>query len=193
MTRQSPQALDIVSLSVLSHSRLLDSSVSSMSYHNAVLLASVPVPYLAVMATSGVRTWTAALPGPVRVPGLLVHPHINGLSSKYFQEGMGVPGQGNNLRYTRGVRVFKPENNHCCVQLSNCKECSQCIHRWRSRSIPSRKLFWYMSSCVVETVRTVKNFLDHWRIESIILFLYVDLEKPMIASIAHVSDVIGML
>jgi hypothetical protein len=45
----------------------------------------------------------------------------------------------------------------------------------------------------VETVRTVKNILDHWRIESIILFLYVDLEKPMIASIAHVRDVIGML
>jgi hypothetical protein len=45
----------------------------------------------------------------------------------------------------------------------------------------------------VETIRTVKNILDHWRIESIILFLYVDLEKPMIASIAHVSDVIGML
>jgi hypothetical protein len=46
---------------------------------------------------------------------------------------------------------------------------------------------------VVETVRTVKNILDHWRIESIILFLYVDLEKPMIATIAHVRDVIGML
>jgi hypothetical protein len=46
---------------------------------------------------------------------------------------------------------------------------------------------------VVETVRTVKNILDHWRIESIILFLYVDLEKPIIASIAHVSNVIGML
>jgi hypothetical protein len=46
---------------------------------------------------------------------------------------------------------------------------------------------------VVETVRTVKNILDHWRIESIILFLSVDLEKPMIASIAHVRDVIGML
>jgi hypothetical protein len=46
---------------------------------------------------------------------------------------------------------------------------------------------------VVKTVQTVKNILDHWRIESIILFLYVDLEKPMIASIAHVSDVIGML
>jgi hypothetical protein len=46
---------------------------------------------------------------------------------------------------------------------------------------------------VVETVRTVKNILDYWRIESIILFLYVNLEKPMIASIAHVRDVIGML
>jgi hypothetical protein len=45
----------------------------------------------------------------------------------------------------------------------------------------------------VETVRTVKNILDQWRIESIILFLYVDLEKPMIASIAHARDVIGML
>jgi hypothetical protein len=45
----------------------------------------------------------------------------------------------------------------------------------------------------VETVRTVKNILDHWRIESIIVFLYVDLEKPMIASIAHVRGVIGVL
>jgi hypothetical protein len=45
----------------------------------------------------------------------------------------------------------------------------------------------------VETVLTVKNILDHCRIESIIVFLYVDLEKPMIASIAHVRDVIGML
>jgi hypothetical protein len=42
---------------------------------------------------------------------------------------------------------------------------------------------------VVETVRTVKNILDHWRIESIILFLYVDLEKLMIASTAYVRDV----
>jgi hypothetical protein len=57
-----------------------------------------------------------------------------------------------------------------------------------------RRRDWCMVlNIVVETVRTVKNVLDHWRIESIVLFLYADLEKPMIASIAHVRDVIGML
>jgi hypothetical protein len=60
-------------------------------------------------------------------------------------------------------------------------------HSFNSSMMPNT------TQCVVETVPTVKNSLHHWRIESIILFLYVDLEKPMIASIAHVRDVIGML
>jgi hypothetical protein len=60
-------------------------------------------------------------------------------------------------------------------------------------SLLTLKIVLLNTKIVVETVRTVKNILDYWRIESIILFLYVDLEKPMIASIAHVRDVIGML
>jgi hypothetical protein len=60
-------------------------------------MASVPVPYRAVMATSGVRGWTAALKGPVSVVGFLAHPGINGLDSKFFQGGAGVPVRGDHL------------------------------------------------------------------------------------------------
>jgi hypothetical protein len=43
-----------------------------------------------------------------------------------------------------------------------------------TKSIPDSLRSIDHAVLVVETDRTVKNILDHWRIESIILFLYVD-------------------